>query len=1006
MKKILIIFLSFISFLGFSQTGPGGVGNSTTNLLWYDASQEVYLDNASVNVMTDFSGNANNATQATGANQPTYRLNQINTRPSFNFDGVNDRLIISSHITTNAISAFVIFEKTSTSNGGFISFNKHNLFALSNKMNSTYEGPKQSFGSTFNLGDPTIYQFNTTSSSTSGSFRHITANAAGVSSTTQTRTNLLNRPTSTIGTAVKADGSFTLPLNGKISEIIVYNKVLSNVERRIVNNYLGGKYNIPSIALFYAHVPAYGNEIVGLGRETDGSVTSARGEGNLLISNASSLNNGDYILIGNDAAGYEPSMSVPLGLKERWNQVWRVDLTGTPGTISTKFFVGDNPLIGLTSDYTLLIDNDGNFSNGGTTQLTGTYSVLDESVTFTGVSFSDGDYFTLAIEDRVAIAVTDGSWKTPSTWDCNCIPDENYTVRIASPFEVILDSNARANTLTIDNGGNLLYNSDDTLDIELDFTNNGNINFDGLGTLMASGSETQEFINNSSTPIAVNNLYVLNTSDGLNITDGGWSVTNNLQVSSGTLNVTGTDSMILVSDASMTSQILPSVSGAFAGTFRVERFISNRNTDFANISSPITTATFADLDDEIFMSGIGGNDGDAIDVNGNTFYSAYGYFRFAQTYDTITSTTESMNPGEGYEIYLGTSASTYTQGGFSFEGTPNSGTIVAPVIEQGFNLVGNPYHSFIDFDQTDKSNIDDVYYIYNASTGSYTTFSGLPKPPIAASQAYWINKSSFGAASYDFEETDKTDNTSSSYVRKKNSREYSILLKNSEDQLHHEFSIKLNPSASKERDQLDIVHLPSPHKFVPQIYSMAANSETHLSTSALNLFDESQLIPINISAQESAELVIETKNFDNLSKEYSCMYLKDQSTEEVIDLNIESSYAFKTDNNNNRFSLILSNSYTDCQKLIESNSSVQEVSHKIDLRNANGTYYLDYQLKDELQSLIISVYNMNGQLVKGDIQFTASGDGYFRLNHLEGLEGMYLIQVKGKDLFLNKTIKL
>ena len=50
--------------------------------------------------------------------------------------------------------------------------------------------------------------------------------------------------------------------------------------------------------------------------------------------------------------------------------------------------------------------------------------------------------------------------------------------------------------------------------------------------------------------------------------------------------------LFLLSTSSKTSQILPSMSNAFHGDFIVQRYISTRNSGFANISSPITNATF------------------------------------------------------------------------------------------------------------------------------------------------------------------------------------------------------------------------------------------------------------------------------------------------------------------------------------------------------------------------------------------------------------------------------
>ena len=62
-----------------AQTGPGGVGNSTSNRLWLKADGNIYIDGGGFNTATngdkiqdwnDCSGNANNAIQTITVNKP------------------------------------------------------------------------------------------------------------------------------------------------------------------------------------------------------------------------------------------------------------------------------------------------------------------------------------------------------------------------------------------------------------------------------------------------------------------------------------------------------------------------------------------------------------------------------------------------------------------------------------------------------------------------------------------------------------------------------------------------------------------------------------------------------------------------------------------------------------------------------------------------------------------------------------------------------------------------
>ena len=76
------------------------------------------------------------------------------------------------------------------------------------------------------------------------------------------------------------------------------------------------------------------------------------------------------------------------------------------------------------------------------------------------------------------------------------------------------------------------------------------------------------------------------------------------------------------------------------------------------------------------------------------------------------------------------------------------------------------------------------------------------------------------------------------------------------------------------------------------------------------------------------------------------------------------------------------------------------------MRNAFGEWFGDYTLDDNQQQVEIRILNMAGQEVKKPISFGASNAGTYRLQNLQDLDGIYLIQVKTKDGFLNKTVQL
>src|SRR5688500_1473891 len=82
-----IIFIS-APILSDAQTGPGGVGNSSTNKIWLKADEGIVdaTSNARVGLWVDQSGNNFNANQTLANNKPGYQLNGLNGEPYLHFD--------------------------------------------------------------------------------------------------------------------------------------------------------------------------------------------------------------------------------------------------------------------------------------------------------------------------------------------------------------------------------------------------------------------------------------------------------------------------------------------------------------------------------------------------------------------------------------------------------------------------------------------------------------------------------------------------------------------------------------------------------------------------------------------------------------------------------------------------------------------------------------------------------------------------------------------------------
>lgn len=75
-----------LPLLSLGQSGPGGVGSQTSNVLWLDANYHVTVAAGAVSGWSDRSGNGNNATQTVAAQRPVLAGSIHNGYPAILFD--------------------------------------------------------------------------------------------------------------------------------------------------------------------------------------------------------------------------------------------------------------------------------------------------------------------------------------------------------------------------------------------------------------------------------------------------------------------------------------------------------------------------------------------------------------------------------------------------------------------------------------------------------------------------------------------------------------------------------------------------------------------------------------------------------------------------------------------------------------------------------------------------------------------------------------------------------
>jgi len=200
---------------------------------------------------------------------------------------------------------------------------------------------------------------------------------------------------------------------------------------------------------------------------------------------------------------------------------------------------------------------------------------------------------------------------------------------------------------------------------------------------------------------------------------------NSLLSNDGTLNSNG--NLTLISNASETATIDGKSNGVINGNVTMQRYLPSKF-GYKYFSSPFTGATVSEFGDDMDLT-----------ASFTTFYK-YDENRVVNgtpasgwiNYKIPTGVLEAL---KGYCVNFGTDATPTT---VDVTGVVNNGNISLPLYNndnkytKGFNLVGNPYPSPIDWYASSgwtKTNIDDALYFFKASDtqqygGEYQTLIG------------------------------------------------------------------------------------------------------------------------------------------------------------------------------------------------------------------------------------------------------------------------------------------
>ena len=536
------------------------------------------------------------------------------------------------------------------------------------------------------------------------------------------------------------------------------------------------------------------------------------------------------------------------------------------------------------------------------------FTVPSDGVYYIGWhAYSDADQFYVILDNINIIRTTPETYYSVAVGDAdeavwaptrNGTPQEitfksTNTLIIQDNFDVNVNVDMVADDLTIEPGANLTAYNGRSITIHGDWTNNGTFDYPNT-TIIMSGSGAQQIIGEN----IFDNLTIDSpngiTMDGLNDT-----VIGTLDVEQGILN-TG-DALVLRSDANGTANVTTINSGDIIGEVTVERYIPAGETNYRMMASAVQNATIQDWKDDFLTSGFQGSHWPDWPTAANPFYSITYYDESEngsqnQGYTPPNSASDQLIPGRGYWIWCGDRMSGTAEFTTDVVGPLNTGNIDANLqytntgdpAADGWNLIGNPYASDIDWSGILNADLSNKYYIYDPQSGNMDLWNELDgsnlyylNGDIKSGQSFWVHANN--ATNLIIEEVDKTSGAVGLFEQENypDFPELQIDINSSMNDFYDRTKLKWNDLAFEGVDDYDASKFDYGNYYAPRIaFQVGENS---LAICAQPTPTEAFDLPIKVWSNRAGNYTL-TFNPDENFINTTCLHVFDTESNQTITL--------------------------------------------------------------------------------------------------------------------------
>lgn len=532
----------------------------------------------------------------------------------------------------------------------------------------------------------------------------------------------------------------------------------------------------------------------------------------------------------------------------------------------------------------------------------------------------------------------------------------------------------------------------------------------------------------------------LNRTNGLTLGNQMISVSEIMQISAGNLNTN--NNLTLLSAASKTARVAPIPGGvSVTGNVIAQRFIpgGNGKRKWRFLSSPVNVSgsiALTQFQDDIFLTAPAEAAG-GFDVNP---FSSNASIR---TYDETvagsagngwtdpTNVNNTLATGQGIEVFVRGSrnlANPYFNWTvpddvtIDYIGALNTGTVVRNLsytntgasTNDGFNLVGNPYASPINFDTAGitKVNIENKFWTYNPITtlyGSYNvangeSINGMSKY-ISSGQAFFV-RATAANPSITFTENSKCVNAGNNYFKGASNTSgkfptFKIMLTNSYAETDECLFIHDNTGTEAGTDETDM------YKFFNDelnVYFIAKdNSRLAMHAKPIGVGEDTMRLAVWSFDTSSVSVATHRLTFTRVDeiKPSIHIYLRDKYLNTLNDIRQVANYEFQITNDansygNNRFEIIISD------RLLTNVNHTKHNDIKVFPNPFKEELYIQMPNDAIGTKISYAVYDLMGRMIlekETDVE-----DSKLKIETTSLVAGTYILKVNNNGNIVNEKI--